>query len=202
MKKIKNHALKLLFVCVAFSILASCSKYQDKLPYTEGLAAVKIGGKWGYVNEKGEIVIAPQFVSAFPFSEGLAYVRIDRFFNDIGYINKNGEFVIKPNFNGGQSFSEGLACVQDEKTGKWGYIDKTGSYVIKPQFEYSGDEFREGLAAVRVNGMYGYIDREANIIIEFRFDGALDFKDSVACVFIGKKQFYIDKTGKIIENIK
>ena len=202
MKLIKKHLLILLAACAISLIFASCDKYQEKLPFSEGLSAVKIGGKWGYVNEKSEIVITPQFVSAFPFSEGLAKVRIDSLFSDIGYINKKGEFVIKPSFNGGESFSEGLASVQDSSNNKWGYIDKTGTYVIKPKFKHLGKEFREGVAPVEVNGLYGYIDREENIIIDFRFTNALSFSDGKAFVKIGDNAYYIDKTGKIIENIK
>lgn len=41
----------------------------------EGLLPIQQGGKWGYINRSGEVVIKPQFDSAEPFAEGLALVR-------------------------------------------------------------------------------------------------------------------------------
>ncbi len=38
-------------------------------PFSCGLAAVKLNGKWGYINTKGELVIQPQFQVALPFSD-------------------------------------------------------------------------------------------------------------------------------------
>jgi hypothetical protein len=38
--------------------------------FYEGLAVVRIGGKWGYIDRTGKYVINPQFDSAFPFFEG------------------------------------------------------------------------------------------------------------------------------------
>ena len=35
---------------------------------SDALAPVQIGGKWGYINKAGEIVIKPQFYSALDFS--------------------------------------------------------------------------------------------------------------------------------------
>jgi hypothetical protein len=55
--------------------------------FVEGLAVFSIGnGKKGYINEKLEIVIEPEYGSASDFSEGLALTYGD-------YINKNGEVV-------------------------------------------------------------------------------------------------------------
>jgi ankyrin repeat protein len=42
--------------------------------YSEGLAAVKTGPKWGYMDKAGKMVIEPKFYKAKSFSEGLAPV--------------------------------------------------------------------------------------------------------------------------------
>ena len=36
-------------------------RYEESNGFSEGLAAVRAGDKWGYVNAQGEVVIAPQF---------------------------------------------------------------------------------------------------------------------------------------------
>lgn len=79
-------------------------KYDQIDAFSEGLAAVRRDGKWGYINLKGEEVIPCQFSDDFPpgqFSEGLACVVDERSEVDkklwnkrVGFINKKGEFVI------------------------------------------------------------------------------------------------------------
>ena len=44
-------------------------QYEAVGTYHCGLAAVKKDGKWGYIDEEGNMTIAPQFVYAAPFSE-------------------------------------------------------------------------------------------------------------------------------------
>jgi hypothetical protein len=49
-----------------------------------GLARVKVNGKWGYIDEKGEAVILPRFDEAEGFAaNGLAVVRVN---DKYGYI--------------------------------------------------------------------------------------------------------------------
>ncbi|MBU3187647.1 WG repeat-containing protein, partial [Clostridium estertheticum] len=82
---------------------------------------IEIGGKWGFINKTGEIVIKPQFDFACNFSEGLAAIKVE---GKSGFINKNGKIVIKPQFDNiyddVSSFHEGLAMVNIG--GKWGFI--------------------------------------------------------------------------------
>jgi hypothetical protein len=44
--------------------------------FTEGLARVKVGSRWGFINPQGQVVIPPQFDQAAPFADGLALVRV------------------------------------------------------------------------------------------------------------------------------
>lgn len=73
--------------------------YRDVQPFNgSSLAAVTIDGeKWGYINQKNETVIAPQFSSAFPFTKNSALASIDGIF--YGMINKEGVFITESKFN-------------------------------------------------------------------------------------------------------
>ena len=44
--------------------------------FREGLALVKEGGKWGYIEKTGKMVISPQFSECGQFVEGLAAVKV------------------------------------------------------------------------------------------------------------------------------
>ena len=59
------------------------------------------GGKYGFINRIGDIVIKVQYDDAESFEDGLARVKIG---DKWGYIDKTGEFVIPPKFNHVGSF--------------------------------------------------------------------------------------------------
>lgn len=57
--------------------------------FHEGLAAVEIGGKWGYINRYGTYVINPQFDRAGSFTDDMAPVWTGNLFGGKwGYISK------------------------------------------------------------------------------------------------------------------
>ena len=109
------------------------------------------GGKWGFIDKTGKVVIPPQFDGTMVFTEGLAAVVIRtetrtpnpnggediRTISKWGYINPTGEMVIQPQFDSAGTFKNGLAQVTIEgdswQDRKIGYIDKTGKYVWEPR---------------------------------------------------------------------
>ena len=111
-------------------------KYESAKSFSDGLAAVQLNNKWGFVNKTGKEVTPLKYddvANSSSFSDAL----------------KKG------------SFSEGLAAVQLNK--KWGFVNKTGKEVTPLKYDnvgYSG--FSEGLAPVRLNGKYGFVDKEGN----------------------------------------
>lgn len=77
------------------------------------------------MNEKGEIVIAPQFISGGDFSDGLAPVRSG---GRYGFIDATGHFQIEPKYDHASGFLQGIACVYDE--GRPMIIDKHEKIVL------------------------------------------------------------------------
>ncbi len=95
-----------------------------------GLARVKTGSEWGYVNKEGKVIRKSDTMVWEEFSIGLAMGKKDGVF---GYFNDQGEWAIQPQFDGGRDFKNGYAAVK--KGGKWGMIDKSGNWVIKPEYD-------------------------------------------------------------------
>src|SRR5215471_698742 len=98
-------------------------RFDDAGPFSEGLAAVRIGPKNGYIDKTGTFVITPQLmvVDLAAFSEGLAAVRVGEFLSGKwGYMDKQGKMVIDPDFDTAGSFHEGLAVIGVDQ--RWGYI--------------------------------------------------------------------------------
>lgn len=94
--------------------------YEDACPFNEeGYAAVKVSGKWTFINTKGEIVIKRQFDEARSFSHSYAAVKNG---GKWGYINENGEFFLECQFQGASDFSGKKSCfVQIDD--KWSLIE-------------------------------------------------------------------------------
>lgn len=91
--------------------------------FADGLAAVSLGGKWGYVGKSGSSVIPFKFEQAGVFVDGLARVKL---YDKWGFIDKNGATVVPFKYAMASDFSDGLAKVNFG--GETGYIDKTGEW--------------------------------------------------------------------------
>jgi len=170
--------------------------------FNEGLAPVKIGEKWGYLDKTGKIKINAQFDYAYLFSDGLAAVAMtnkEKGETLWGFVNNKGDIAINYQFKNVGKFNSGLAIVYDGK--KYGYIDKTGKYIINPQFDFAG-EFKNDLAIIRQGSMCGYIDNTGKIIINPQFNTASSFSENgMASVSSSDRKYgYIDKDGKYIIN--
>lgn len=114
-------------------------RFKSAGAFSEGLAAVRIFSKFGYIDKQGEIAIQPEFMSAEPFSAGLAVISLydDAHDEKYGYINRVGELVIAPQYEAASTFSEGLAAVK--QNGFWGYITASGKEKIGFHFLEAGD---------------------------------------------------------------
>lgn len=206
-----------------FSIPAG--RFRPGGDFAEGLAPVWNGGSWavgdgwGYVDARGNMIIAPRFEMAGPFSEGLAPV-IDK--GQLGYIDKSGRFAVKPYvawsserqvsskieaqhqvmYGNGEwtpvlpAFSEGKAATPVGDL--WGYIDRNGKWIIQPQYKSAGP-FSEGVANVETAGMVGYIDERNTYVIEPKFEIAYPFKDGIARTIVQRPYVaYIDHAGDFV----
>ena len=57
------------------------------------------------------------------------------------------------------------------------------------------DDFSEGLAVVKLNEKYGFIDKTGREVIPFKYDYIMDLKDGLVAVQLNGKWNYINKRG-------
>ena len=79
---------------------------------------------------------------------------------------------------------------------KMGFANRaTQEIIISCKYDYAFD-FHEGLACVKLNYKYGYIDKSGKEVIPCKYDGAQSFSEGLARVYLNGKDGYIDKSGK------
>lgn len=194
-------------------------EFSDVGDFSEGLAAVKvggthfIGGEYGFVDRTGEMVIDPVFERAEAFSEGLAAVKIE---GKMGYIDRTGAFRISPRFQYCSRFREGLASFTEgaepeqrliPRGGKQGFINREGEVVIEARYDRVG-AFREGLASAGIlqssaegsarRMLYGFIDTSGRWAIEPRFEFPSWFSEGLARFKEGPGWGYVDRDGTVV----
>jgi len=162
--------------------------FDEALPFSEGLAAVRVGDKWGFIDDRGAEVVPPQFKGAYYFREGVGAVNIG---GDYAVIDKSGKVLAR----GLQSVgfvADGRVPVT--RGGKEGYLDLQGKVVVPLVYD-AAMPFSSGLAAVRRDDKWGYVDREGKIAIPFRLEEAGQFASGLAPARVGAKSGFINKSG-------
>ncbi len=92
---------------------------------SEGLVAVRAGGRWGFVSTDGRLLIPPRFDDVRPFAQGRAAALEGTRW---GYVGRDGEWLIPPRFAEARGFSEDRALAREEG-GPWQLIGPDGKTV-------------------------------------------------------------------------
>ena len=130
------------------------------------LYRIQVGGKSGYIDAAGRVVIPPRYTSAGDFHEGLAVVgepdpsgALDRVTNwvrqRVGVIDAAGNEVVPLQYDQIRDYAEGRAAFRSGK--RYGFLDAGGSVVIQPIYDGAW-EFSEGLATVQKGRAFAVID--------------------------------------------
>lgn len=154
-------------------------EWEGTKDFSEGLAAVKKDGKWGFIDTEGNVVIEPQYDGANSFSEGLAAVQSG---GKWGYIDKTGNLVIGFTLQSTVAFSEGLAIYGSGYY--YGYIDTTGKIVTEAIYT-EASSFQAGVACVKQNNRYGFIDKTGTPVTEFVYGGKSQADEGLIPVYYG-----------------
>lgn len=171
--------LKFVIIIAVTICFASCSFLGSKSTPSINLIPYASGGKYGYIDKEGKIIINPQFEAATVFMDGIALVLSSD--NKYGYIGEDGKYIINPSYKKATTFCEGLACVVPEN-GKPQFIDEKGNVKFTVTTGEICGIFSEGFAAVKVGEKWGYLDKDGAVKINPQFDEAYPFSQGIAAV--------------------
>jgi tetratricopeptide (TPR) repeat protein len=159
-------------------------KYLNQKPYqdvssnfSEGLLAVLMNEKVGYINENGDLIIEPIY---------------EKSSLDYSYIGMGGE--------GDGDYSENnMSSLYSDCS----FID-INKYSIEESIWKSNYDFSEGLTVVQIGEKYGYINKKGQIVIPIIYNSANAFVNGLASVTIEEngvsRNKIINTKGEIILN--
>ncbi|MBT0815144.1 WG repeat-containing protein [Campylobacter lari] len=129
----------------------------------EKLKWIVIDGKSGFVDEKGKIFVEPKFNFVSDFTNGFAKVRLNGKF---GLINTKRDFFIEPEFDKIEQLENIILISKNEK---YGIVSFSGK-ILEPQFDSIQKSYSQKIFMVEKDSKIGLVDKEAQIIIEPKFD--------------------------------
>lgn len=177
-------------------------------PVSEGRIVVKQNGHYGVIDTANKTIVP--FSAAISdiddYRSGMTRVRKNQ---AISWLDKNGKPTRDPNSNSKtdsqtSTTNENVKEIQQsapsspfttlqprQQDGRWGFVDDNNVTMIT----YSFDEvrpFSEGLAGVRIDNEWGFVNLGGELVIPFRFDKSGvsvgdSYKDQPAFVFTSGK---------------
>jgi hypothetical protein len=169
------------------------------------------GGKYGFMNTQGKLMIPAMYNEVGPFQEGLAVVSKD---DKFGIIDKKNQMLVDFQYDEILEFVQNRAIVR--KGEKYGVIDRLGKIIFPLVFDdisFTGsfydtekDEkiqlydlnFQEVANVLEVAIEPSYFQSMSKQHPEYEFIGELDRISNRAVVKVAGQLNYIDSSGKLI----
>ena len=183
--------------------------FDDGVDFSEGLAAVRTKALWGFIDLTGQTVIKPRFIAFSRFRYGVAPVCTRKGF---GLIDHLGNELVSPQYDMVGIPADGMIPFMPyefQKERRYGYLNFSGEVVIPPSFK-NAKRFSEGLAAVQVGRLWGYITVSGSFQIEPELEQiksqrrANDFDcepgyfvEGLAPVWCDGQYMFIDRNGTV-----
>ncbi|MFH5183878.1 WG repeat-containing protein [Paenibacillus sp. TAB 01] len=179
-------------------------------PLGDGLLAFQkeTNGKYGYLDEKGKVAIAPAFTGAMAFQDGRAVVNTaEDYGSRYGLINRSGAFVIQPGYNeirqlGDRRVALGKAIDPEQPfIGSSLAIASDEGRQLTDYLYNDVEDFHNGLASVSDSKQTFFIDRSgkaANGYPKVNGSGTLTLTGSIIQANVDRRLSYLDRSGRVI----
>ncbi len=189
----------LLALCIAMAACTSDNVSDN--PTWKELYRINVSEKYGFINEKGDIIIEPMYDYANVFfTDSVCHAKMgDR----NGLIDPTGKFVVElsEDILLVWMFSNGTA-ICSEINNKMGIIRKDGSIVLEMIYKNISRDGKEGYIVEDTNGNMGYVNQMGEFIVPCRYDAVNGFNEGLMVVAASNKCGYVDNMGQwVIDSI-
>lgn len=187
-------SLFLVAICLTMVACNSTSKQDSVTTESQELYRIQVGGKCGFINEYGKLMIEPQFDRAYWFfGDGVCYAEIGE---RKGLINTDGEFVVElDNSINWVSKSQNDVSVFHTKNGKQGIINILGEVVLPATFKTVIRDESNGFIVEDTLGNQGYVNYQGEFIVPCKYDEIHSVNEGLMVVATNNKFGYMDTTG-------
>lgn len=191
-------------------IVAVPLKYDDVRDFSEGMAAVNIGGiveyvdyeesifsggKWGFINTSGVVAVPVKYTEVQGFSGGFGNVALG---GKTGCVSKTGQIVIPLKYSGISPVNKGIAVVRitdsDTYTSMFGLVNTKGMPITPLAYE-DMDYAQDGIYKAQKDELWGLINSAGKTIVPFKYPEIHNSCGYFIVTVDGLKGL-LDKTGK------
>ena len=117
---------------------------------SDGMLGFNQNRKWGFINDRGDIIVAAKYDSCETFKNGFGKVRVS---GKWGIVDRSGTEILPPKYETIVPCENGLFIFYDKG---WGLIDKTGRVLIQPTLS-TITTFEKDRGLARLNKTYTII---------------------------------------------
>lgn len=128
-EKIKSGPLAVIDLRGETKWVDSVGHVQEMGDFRQGWFRIRIGDRWGYMDQSWKVRIEAKYEDARDFHEDFAAAKQH---GRWGFINMKGDWIIPATFDQAMDFSDGLAAIQ--RSDLWGFVDAAGRLRVAPQF--------------------------------------------------------------------
>jgi hypothetical protein len=160
-------------------------------------SSMRIGSKWGFIDNKGKVLFAPQFDEVFGGSYDSYWVKLG---SNVGFINAAAKFIIPCKYQDILYLNNALFGVKTNDL--YTFLDSNSLEILfAPRFE-DIQTYSEGYVPVRINNKWGFANRKGGIAIPCAYEYVLGFSEGRAAVKLFGKWGFIDKSGTMVIQAK
>jgi hypothetical protein len=187
---------KALIIFLIVFILVGCETNSSENDlFSNGLLAVEIDDKWGYVNKKGEVVIQALYDNAAAFHDNKAVVLIN---DKMQLIDTDGKNLLSKSYD--RLYRDVLSnTIIYNSDDKWGLMNEKGEIITDALYDFFG-LFSDGLALIGVGDKYGFMDTSGKMIVSLTYDDAKSFSNGLAAVKKEGLWGFVDSNGSVYIN--
>ncbi|MGD8191421.1 WG repeat-containing protein [Brevibacillus ginsengisoli] len=149
------------------------------------IRAFREGTAWGWMDNKGNVIVPPTYQSVSSPDDDFVVVKLDGLY---GVCDLQGKVIIPIRYNQIGDLSNGLFSVKDN--GKWGVIQRNGDVLIPIEYEELSSNSESGLYKVKKDGKWGVVNQQGEILASPKYDDVRLYSDLIELSIANKRGFY------------
>lgn len=136
--------------------------YDLALPFSDGLASVRLDDEWFFINREGEKILSTGEIRTQSFTNDRSFLRNEE--GDFALINKSGDVLTDYIFERGYGFQENRSIVEVGSNRDRKVIDKEGNIIFDTDFDLLQipSFYQDGFLQISIRNSFG--DREVAYI--------------------------------------